>query len=77
MINVNGDLLKRKSQPEKSDGPVKKRRQPEDGQSTSEKYRPVKRSRESEVEQSTSEKCRRDDGSGGFSFNEGIIDVSP
>jgi hypothetical protein len=58
MRNVNGDLLKRKSQPEKSDRPVKRSRESEDGQGTSEKY-------------------RRDDGSGGFSFNEGIRDVSP
>jgi hypothetical protein len=76
MRNVNGDLLKRKSQSENSDRPVKKSRESEGGQSTSEKCRPVKRSRESEDGQSTSEKYRRDGGSGGFSFSEGIRDVS-
>lgn len=77
MSNVNGDLLKRKSRPENSDRPVKKSRESENGQSTSEKYRPVKRSRESEDGQNTSEKYRRDDDSNEFSFNKGIRDVSP
>jgi hypothetical protein len=95
MNNVSGDLLKRKSQSENSERPVKRIQESEDEQSTAEKCRPVKRHQKSEDEQSILENCRpvkksrksedrqstlekygRDDGSGGFNFSEGIIDVS-
>jgi hypothetical protein len=55
---MSGDLLKRKSQSENSEIPVKRIQESEVGQSTAEKCRPAKKSRKSGDEQSILENCR-------------------